>query len=215
MRRFLSCIYVGSGWIAALFLVLTGVTVLLQVGCNLLGSALEWTLGIQVNLLIPSYAEFAGYFFAAMAFFGLGYAYHTSTHIRVTLLLDRFSDRIRVVFEFWCAAIAAMLSGFFTFHAFALTISSFDFGDLSVGLVPVPLWIPQAAMAFGMLVITIATLDDLLGILLGYRLTSRPHRIDEGQLEAVGSDEPVWPPNGAKAHGFAHSEPVRLRPEVV
>ena len=218
MRRILSGIYVGSGWIAALFLVLTCATVLLQVGCNLLGSVLEWTLGVHVSLLIPSYAEFAGYFFAAMAFFGLGYAYHSRTHIRVSLLLDRLSDRMRVVCEFFCVVVAVVLSGVFTFHAFALTISSFDFGDLSVGLVPIPMWIPQAAMACGMLVITIATLDDLFGILLGYHLTSPPYRGDESNSEAAGSDEPVRAPNvpsGATVQDLALSEAGHLRPRVV
>ena len=215
MRRLLNCIYVGSGWIAAVFLALTCGVVLLQVGFNLVGATLEWTLGIRVHLLVPSYAEFAGYFFAAMAFFGLGYTHHSKGHIRVSLLLDRIQNRTRMVLEFWCVAIAALISGFFTVHAFGLAISSFDYGDVSVGLVAVRLWIPQAAMACGLLVVTIAVLDDLARILLGRRFASPAHGSDEGGAQSPGSGKPAWVANDPLVNPLVHSEPNRLRPEAI
>jgi hypothetical protein len=39
--------------------------------------------------------------------------------------------------------------------------------DVSQGLVPVPLWIPQAAMALGLATLFVALLDDLVVVLAG------------------------------------------------
>jgi hypothetical protein len=39
--------------------------------------------------------------------------------------------------------------------------------DVSQGLVPVPLWLPQSGMALGLIIMAIALLDDLLVLLAG------------------------------------------------
>ena len=167
MRRFLECIYVGSGWIAAGFLTLICSIVLLQVGCNVVIAWADWAFGLKLKLMVPSYAEFAGYFFIAAAFFGLGYTHHTRAHVRVSLLLERLNGRSRVALEIWCVAVAAMFAAFFTYNAFALMLTSFEYGDMSGGLVPIPLWIPQLSMACGLLVLTISLFDDFVCIAFG------------------------------------------------
>ncbi len=42
---------------------------------------------------------------------------------------------------------------------------SFTTHDVSQGLVPVPLWIPQSGMALGVAILLIALLDDLVLVL--------------------------------------------------
>jgi hypothetical protein len=45
--------------------------------------------------------------------------------------------------------------------------TSFALNDVSQGLVPIKLWIPQSGMALGLTILQIAFIDDLLVTLLG------------------------------------------------
>lgn len=168
MRRILTFLYRGSGGLAAAFLVLTCGVVVTQVAFNLIGVVADGLFGVTVDLVVPSYADFAGYFFAASAFLGLGYVHHCGAHIRVTILMDRTRGRGRAAVEIWCLCVAVFLAGYFTCHAFALVRDSYRFNDLSVGLVAVPLWLPQMAMGVGALVVTIALFDDLVTVVAGH-----------------------------------------------
>ena len=60
-----------------------------------------------------------------------------------------------------------------------LAYDSYDFGDVSIGMVPVPLWIPQAVMVLGLIWLLIALLDALIGLISG-RIT---HLKDEAPQE--------------------------------
>ena len=53
-----------------------------------------------------------------------------------------------------------MLSGYFAYFAIRLVIDSWRFDDLSPGLVPIPIWIPQTSLALGLVILTIALLDE-------------------------------------------------------
>ena len=48
-----------------------------------------------------------------------------------------------------------------------MAVDAWRFGERSTGNLPVPLWMPQAIMAFGLLVLTIAFVDDFLRVLRG------------------------------------------------
>jgi TRAP-type C4-dicarboxylate transport system permease small subunit len=167
MRASLDWLYRASGALAALFLVAIAVIVLLQVGANLVDAVIKASGGEPYGLVIPSYAEIAGFFLAAASFFALAYTLRHRAHIRVELLLHRFGPRAQFVIEVWCAAVGAALSGYFAWYSFALVRESLEFGDVSPGIVPIALWVPQSAMALGLAVLTIALVDDLVVLLRG------------------------------------------------
>ncbi len=48
-----------------------------------------------------------------------------------------------------------------------LAEESFSYGDTSPGVLAFPLWIPQSAMAFGLIVFSVAMLEALFDILRG------------------------------------------------
>lgn len=167
MRALLDWLYRASGAVAALFLVAICVVVLLQVGANLIDALIKAFGGEPIGLVIPSYAEFAGFFLAASSFLALAYTLRAGAHIRVELVLQRFGPRARHAAELWCVAVSAAISAYFTWYTVDLVLESIEFGDLSPGIVPVPLWIPQAAMAIGLAVLAIALLDELVSLLRG------------------------------------------------
>ncbi len=167
MRTALNFMYRLSGGLAALFLVMILAIVLAQVGLNVADKIAKWLTGRPVGFLIPSYADFAGYFLATATFFALAYSFREGAHIRVNLLLMRMNKGVRRLFEIWACAIAVSFTAFFAWYSGDLMYDSWRFNDLSPGLVPIKLWIPQAAMTVGLVFLLIATIDALVQVLRG------------------------------------------------
>lgn len=155
MRAALELLYRTSGRLAGFFLVAIAVLALAQIGGRLLGFAAH------------SFDEFAGYCMAASSFLGLAYTLRANEHIRMALLLHRLRGRVRRALEVACLAAGVLLVAFFAWHAADMVWFSLVTHDVSQGLVPVSLWIPQAGMALGLVVLLVALLDDLMVALAG------------------------------------------------
>jgi len=159
LRRALDRVYAASGVVAAGFLAAIVAVVLIQVLFNVADAALAAVTGAPAGLLLPSYAEFAGYFLAASTFFALAYTLRAGAHIRVTLVVGRLPPRARRLAEVWCCAAGAGLAGAATLAAGRMTWESWRFGDVSYGLVPIPTFLPQTAMTAGLALLTVALVD--------------------------------------------------------
>ncbi len=167
MRRFLDWLYLASGALAAVFVAAICTIVLCQVALNAL-DIIAVLLGYSApGFVIPSYAEFAGLFLAAATFFALAYSLRKGAHIRVSLLIGHLSGSRRKAFELWAVFVGGCLSGIFTTYMFNLVYDSFRFGDVSIGLVRYEIWIPQLALALGLLIFSIAFIDEYVSILRG------------------------------------------------
>lgn len=167
MRKALDRLYAVSGAIGAVFIVAICVTVLIQVSFNILDKVAQLLTGTAIGLVLPSYAEFAGYFLAAATFFALADTLQKGEHIRVTLIIQTMPKTIRRLSEGWCCFLGSAVSGYFTYWAFNLTYESWEFNDLSPGIIAVPLWIPQLAMALGLVCMTICFVDLFFQIVRG------------------------------------------------
>ncbi len=167
MRRVLNRIYEASGLIAAAFLIGICAIVVAQVGLNTIDRLASLLTGQAIGLTIPSYSTFAGLFLAASSFFALPYAFRHGAHIRVSLVLQNLPPAAHRACDLAGALIATLFSAYFTWYMGALAGESLQFGDVTPGIVPVPLWWPQAAMTAGLAVLTLACLDDFLCLLAG------------------------------------------------
>ncbi|MHA1599504.1 MAG: TRAP transporter small permease [Alphaproteobacteria bacterium] len=191
MRAALDLLYRASGALAAMLLAAICVMVLLQVGANLIDKMVGWAGGTPPGLIIPSYSEFAGFFLAATSFLALAYTLRSGGHIRVSLVIHNLPPRPRRFIELWCTAAASSMTGYFAWYAIQLVLDSLRFNDLSPGIVPVPLWIPQTPVAFGLVVLTIALIDDFVRILRGQLPTY------EEDIPGVLTDSDTPPASGA------------------
>ncbi len=185
LRRFLNFLYDASGALAAAFLCAICLIVLAQVGLNLVDRISELVTGEAIGLVIPSYAEFAGYFLAASSFLAIAYTLRGGAHIRVNLFINNLSSRARRVVELYCTAAGAVFSTYMAYWMVMLTIESFEFGDVSPGIVPVPLWIPQLALDLGLIIAAICFVDAFIQVLRG---KDPVHLINEQVAEI--SDQP-------------------------
>jgi len=187
MRTFLDRLYSLSGGIAAAFICAIALIVLAQVAANLIDQLASLVLGEPIGLVVPSYANFAGYFLTGATFFALAYTLKRGAHIRVTLVIQLLGPRVRQVVEVWCILVGLAIAGFFTWYTFGLVQDSYRFGDMSTGMVAIPIWIPQGALVLGGGVLTIALLDELVTALAGR--TPAHERANVGILEDVAEAE--------------------------
>lgn len=153
MRKSLEWLYLGSGVLAGVFLILIAALSLAQIGGRLLGFDAY------------SFDDFAGFCMAASSFLGLAHTYRRNEHIRVALLIDRFSGGRRRVLESLCLTASTFLIGYFAWYAIDMAWTSHAINDVSQGLVPVPLWVPQSGMALGLAIMSIALADDLIAVI--------------------------------------------------
>jgi TRAP-type mannitol/chloroaromatic compound transport system permease small subunit len=161
MRRILDAIYQSALWASALCLV----TIALMVGAQLAGRLIDGTLALlhlpRTNFVILSLAEICGYLLAAASFLALAGTLKAGAHIRVTMLLGALSERLRRLLEIWAFALATVVAGYVSWNIASFAWVSYQFGDVSPGVVRVLLWVPQAAMALGALILTVALADEL------------------------------------------------------
>jgi len=158
MRGFLDRLYSAAGYAAAFFMMLTLLMVVAGIADRAL--AFGWR-GTDM---------YAGYAMAACGFLALAHTFKRGEHIRVSLLLQAASPRVKRLLEIWSLFAAGVLAGALAFYSVRLTYQSWDFHDISTGNDATPLWIPQVAMAIGAIVLFIALLDDLVLELRGKRV---------------------------------------------
>jgi TRAP-type C4-dicarboxylate transport system permease small subunit len=144
VHRILQDIYMGTAVLGALAFVGIEVLVLYQ-------------LGGQFLLYIPRSAdEFAGYCMAASAFLSLAYTLNANEHIRVTLISERLGPVTRGIVDRVAISIAVVLAAFLGWHVTKMAWQTWLFDERSAGQIPLPLWIPQAAMAVGAVAFVVA-----------------------------------------------------------
>ena len=153
--RALHKLYAAGAVLAAIFMVLIAFLTLAQV------------LGRMIGVVVPDAGDLAGYAMAASIFLALAHTFRSGGHIRVNLLLIHVPDRLRYALECWCLTLLALIGALFTAFSFKLVMDSFEFGDVSTGMMPVPLWIPQTTMALGALLLETAVIEELLWVFRG------------------------------------------------
>ncbi|WP_033068519.1 TRAP transporter small permease [Thalassospira australica] len=155
MRRLLDYLFKFSAGLAAVFLVTIALLILAQ------------SLGRIAGIAVHDANELAGFSLAAGTFLALGPALRAGTHIRVMIVLTYLYGPARRILETITLLAAIYLAGYFAWWMAVLAEESFSYGDTSPGVLAFPLWIPQTAMAFGLVVFTIALIEALFDLLAG------------------------------------------------
>ena len=159
MRTFFDRLFEVTGWLAGLFMVGTLLAVLSSI----------------VGRLLPAFEvhgadAYAGYCMAASAFLALATTLRRGEHIRVTLVINRLSDRAHRWLDVFCHVVALLVASALAFYSVRLVQQSLTFNDISTGLDATPLWIPQLGMAVGTCVLALAFVVELADLLAGRKL---------------------------------------------
>ena len=155
MSGLLRTLYAAGAALAGVFMVLIAAMTLGQVIGRLLGAR------------VPDAGELAGYAMAAAIFLSLAHTFRRGGHIRVNLLLAHVRPGARRALEYWCLAVLAALGAMFALFSAQMVRDSYTMGDVSTGMLSVPLWIPQISMAVGPILFEIAVIDEFVHLLRG------------------------------------------------
>lgn len=170
MRNLLDRVYLASGYLAGLSIIVITLLILAQIVGRLMG------------FIVPSVEDFSGYSLAAATFLGLAYTFHEGGHIRVSLAIRSLSPNLRHWQEIAILTVGVLLTLFMTYYTFYMVYESYIFEEVSYGYIPVPLWIPQVPVALGMLLFFIAMLDALVCLVRRQPVAYLSHE-DELNLE--------------------------------
>ena len=146
----LNKLYKYSGYIAAIFLILVAVFILIGISSRIFG------------FYIRGLAEYSGYCMASASFFALAYTFVEGGHIRITLFLEKLSGTKKKIIEIWCLSLASFFSGFLSFYFIKMLIISYKFQERSEGADEILIWIPQTSVAIGSAVFFISVFHQLI-----------------------------------------------------
>jgi len=150
LNNYLNKIYKFSGYIAAFFLILVAVFILIGISSRIFG------------FYIRGLAEYSGYCMAASSFFALAYTFVEGGHIRITLFLEKISGNKKKYLENWCLVIATFFSGYLAFYFIKMLIISYKFQERSEGADEILIWIPQTSVAIGSSIFFICIFHKLI-----------------------------------------------------
>ena len=150
LNRNLNKLYKFSGYIAAIFLILVAVFILIGISSRIFG------------FYIRGLAEYSGYCMAAASFFALAYTFVEGGHIRITLFLEKVSGVQKKILEIWCLIIASFYSGYVAFYFIKMLKISYEFQERSEGADEILIWIPQTSVAIGSLIFFVCVFHQFI-----------------------------------------------------
>lgn len=161
MSRLLQKLYDACGMIAGGLILCICLLISAQICLNAFGRLAPGVLPST----IPSYADFSGFMLAGASFLALAHTLRAGGHIRVNLVVSRLSQRAQFLAECLTLVIAAGLVGYATYFLGDLVRESLHYGDISSGIIPIPLWLPQSTAAFGMGLLLVAIVHTFIDLL--------------------------------------------------
>lgn len=167
MRKALDALYNSALVGACVAMVVIALLVLVQVLGRVIDRMADW-LGLErFGLAVPSLAEIGGFLFIAAAFLALPATLRGAGHVRVTLALRGVGPAGERLLTLAVLLAGLGLAGFAGWYLGVQALASLARGSVSYGLIPIPLWIPQAVMTLGMFIFVVALLDEFLAALRG------------------------------------------------
>ena len=149
----LNKLYKFSGYIAAFFLILVAIFIIIGISSRIFG------------FYIRGLAEYSGYCMASASFFALAYTFVEGGHIRITLFLEKLSGFKKILVKIWCLSMATFFSGYLAFYFIKMWIISYKFQERSEGADEILIWIPQTSVAIGSTIFFISVLHQLVLII--------------------------------------------------
>jgi TRAP-type C4-dicarboxylate transport system permease small subunit len=125
---------------------------------------------------IPVAWEYSSYLMAATFTFGGAMTLRAGGHIRVSLLLAHVPPGARRALEIVSALLGAAFMGFLAYGMVKFTWASFSRGQTSYAS-DTPVWLPQAVVAFGMVLLTLQLVARAVQAVFGLPLEDHRMRV--------------------------------------
>jgi TRAP-type C4-dicarboxylate transport system permease small subunit len=156
-----------DGWLGALCLVLLCLLMISGIVVRTLSTVVSW-----LPRDIPIAWEYSSYLMAVTFTFGAALTLRAGGHIRVRLLLSNASPRLELLLECISAAVGLAFATFFSIAMTHFAYRSFVIDERSLAS-STPLWIPQAFVAFGVVLLALQLLARLVQLCIGEPVENR------------------------------------------
>ena len=157
MRKILTKIYDLAGYAAglsvlAIFLIMIATTGMRQLGLRTGGTD-----------------DVVSWLAAAAAFLGMAHTFQHGDMVRMTLIFEQLSPRLRHAAEVLALLVGSVACCYLAYWVLFSVRESWELQDMANGLIVIPLWIPQLSFAVGAVLLAVALIDELLFVLSGRR----------------------------------------------
>lgn len=148
-------LYAAAGVLAAVLLALLAILILTAIISRFVGA------------YVPGLNAYAGYVMGGSTFLAMAYTFREGGHIRVNILMNALGGKARWLVQLWCLLAGSVISIFFAWYIVKMTIVSYRFEEVSESADATALWIPQAFLAFGAVILAVSVVHHLARFLCG------------------------------------------------
>ncbi len=113
-----------------------------------------------LNKPVPMSYEVGAFMLVFIVFMGLAYSQRQKAHIRVEILTLRMPPKIRAVMDLFAYTLGIGIYGLIFYETFKWSYHSFEIGEYVAGLINIPKWPSQFAVAFGAILISLQFISD-------------------------------------------------------
>jgi TRAP-type C4-dicarboxylate transport system permease small subunit len=155
ISRILNALYTAGIWLAAAFV--------LAIFIIMVGGSAARELGFRTG----GSDDLVAWSCAAAGFLAMADTFRRGDFVRVMLLLDKIDERRRHGVEIAALIVACLFCAYFAFAAAYFVYDSWQFRDMAVGLIAIPLWIPQSSFVLGTLLLLASVAEELVRTIRG------------------------------------------------
>lgn len=136
-KTLLTKLNTAVGFVSGFTLLLAGILLFIEVVCRYSGNPTDWI------------AETSVYLFAGAMLFGAAYTLMRERHVRVELLICRFSPRNQDIFNLITALGGMIFCLVVAAHAWVDLIDVIETGETSATIMRIPLWVTEMPLFIG------------------------------------------------------------------
>ncbi len=148
-----------------------------------------------LNKPVPMSYEVAAFMLVFIVFMGLAYSQRQRAHIRVEFLTLWVPEKVRAVLDLLAFTLGVAIYGAIFYQTFKWSYHSFEIGEYVAGLVNIPKWPSQFAVAFGALLLSLQFLSDWVNraaeVVALFRAPRPATEPEAGELPPEAAGEPA------------------------
>lgn len=175
MRKILDTLYDGCLFLAGIFLV--GIFVLMILEAVLRG------LGSQVT----GAGELVAWFCAAAGFLALPATFKRGDMVRVGVLVDQLIPSLRKPMLLVSLVIVMTFTTYMAWAVGLYLFDGWDSGELTQGMIEIPVWVPQLSFMLGILLLWLAIVDEFVCAWFASAASLRAERAPSAQDASTAS----------------------------
>lgn len=102
------------------------------------------------------------YLFMALGFLSLGYALQTDNHFSITAVTDLLTKKNRLRLKIFTDIFCLFYSATFVYKGIGMAWFAYEIGDISTGMMAMPLWITNSLVPIGGLLLALQFINKLV-----------------------------------------------------